>query len=540
MSKKLKIFSLVLGVLTVGALITAAFNIKSFAQSDNTKNLIATNAETKDSKLLDEMVYVFTTSDGTVRKIVSSDWTKNLDVDEYTTFRNDEKKTPIDLKITYLLDGQDISAKELAGKSGRVTVRFTYTNKEMVSGYYVPYMVISGMVLDNEHFSNVEATNAKIINDGSRIIVAGITLPGMQENLGLSSSELELPSYLEFSADAKDFKLDMSVSLVTNEVFKDIDVSQLDSLDQLESQLNKMNDAMDQLVGGSSDLAQGIETLYEKASALPDGVAKLYDGSLKLANGAGDLNAGITALKSSIESKLIKNANLIVGDNYANSTAISNGVAQLADTVIDAALDEYNPLFEPLFPIFQNFGLPAEALTHENYATNLTAWIAAMDKAEIIAVLAHYGQDAAALKVQFTTLKTKLESIDTLAASVKSYTGGVNQLVAGISGELLSGVTELESGSVSLASGAEELSSGVSTLNDSAPALVSGINQLRDGSTKLSSGLKQFNEEAIQKLLNFYNGDIKRLTSRIKDIAAVARNNSSNTKYIYRTDEIKK
>lgn len=540
MSKKLKltIFSAIILSGVIG--VAATFAAKGLGNSSPVTNSTNSNSLDSASKLVDENVYVFAKTDGSTRKIISSDWTRNLDVDEYLSIRDDNKKIPIELKVAYTLDGKEISGNDLAGKSGKVTMRYEYTNRSIASGYYVPYAVVSGLMLDNEHFKNIEVKNGKLINDGARTIVAGLMMPGMQENLGLSSADFEIPSYLEITTDASNFELGMVVSVVTNEIFSDLDFSGLNSVEQLSAELNKMSSAMDQLVGGSADLTTGIEKLYEKASALPDGVAKLSAGSLELKAGTAKLDAGVAQLQNKVKTNLQTGANQIVGDNYANSTALSAGVEKLANNVIGSTLTQYNPSFEPLFPIFEAVDLPAEALTHDNYNTILTAWIAAMDKPEVVAILSNYGQNAQELKVKFNTLKTSLIQLDTLIAQTKAYTEGVNQVAAGINNELIPGIDELKAGTTKIAAGTSELSNGVETLNNSAPALVDGISQLRDGSTKLSAGLKQFNEEAVKKLVSVYNNNVRGIIDRLQAISNVAKNNSSKTKYIYRIDEIKK
>lgn len=540
MSKKLKltIFSAIILSGVIG--VAATFAAKGLGNSSPVTNSTNSNSLDSASKLVDENVYVFAKTDGSTRKIISSDWTRNLDVDEYLSIRDDNKKIPIELKVTYTLDGKEISGNDLVGKSGKVTMRYGYTNRSIASGYYVPYAVVSGLMLDNEHFKNIEVKNGKLINDGARTIVAGLMMPGMQENLGLSSADFEIPSYLEITTDASNFELGMVVSVVTNEIFSDLDFSGLNSVEQLSAELNKMSSAMDQLVGGSADLTTGIEKLYEKASALPDGVAKLSAGSLELKAGTAKLDAGVAQLQNKVKTNLQTGANQIVGDNYANSTALSAGVEKLANNVIGSTLTQYNPSFEPLFPIFEAVNLPAEALTHDNYNTILTAWIAAMDKPEVVAILSNYGQNAQELKVKFNTLKTSLIQLDTLIAQTKAYTAGVNQVAAGINNELIPGIDELKAGTTKIAAGTSELSNGVETLNNSAPALVDGISQLRDGSTKLSAGLKQFNEEAVKKLVSVYNNNVREIIDRLQAIFNVAKNNSSKTKYIYRIDEIKK
>ena len=108
---------------------------------------------------------------------------------------------PVSVKLTYMLDGREMSAKEIAGKSGKATIRFDYTNnqKQTVSidgkdtDVYVPFTVVTGAVLDDSVFSNIEVSNGKVINDGTRSIVIGFALPGMQESLDLNKDSIELP-----------------------------------------------------------------------------------------------------------------------------------------------------------------------------------------------------------------------------------------------------------------------------------------------------------------------------------------------------------
>ena len=179
----------------------------------------------------EETVYIWAGADGSTRKIVVSDWLKNpagaeslVDVSELTDIENVngdetfvseknsvkvwaadgadiyyqgsiEKELPVKLTITYLLDGKEISPENLAGKSGKLTMRFAYANEQyeyaQVEGtrtkVYVPFAVVTGMFLDNQVFTNVEVSGGKLINDGDRMVVMGYALPGLQENLGVDS-----------------------------------------------------------------------------------------------------------------------------------------------------------------------------------------------------------------------------------------------------------------------------------------------------------------------------------------------------------------
>lgn len=535
MSKKLTKIIASAAIVAGGIGLTAALTTQGLSGSNNDSVAVANTTSTSGKTLVDETVYVFTKADGATRKIISSDWSKNLDVDEYTKLETPNKKTPIDLKITYTLDGKEVSASEIAGKSGKVTIRYEYTNKERSGTYYIPYAVVSGLVLDNSHFSNASVKNAKIVNDGSRTIVAGVSLPGLQEDLGLSTSALEIPDYIEVTADAKDFKLGMSVSVATNEVFQNLDVSGLNSIDELTSELSKLTSAMDQLIGGSSSLYNGISELYEKAGQLPAGITALSEGSVKLASGAATIEAGIDSLASGVESLYNGINTKLVANNAALQTGAQTIYANMVSTTQSSL---YNGIILGLLKTGQYSLTDAAAFAESKIPSTVAYTIENYD--EKLQVLI---DDAtmAPFKDSISAAKNSLDNYrDQFLANLVGYTQGVtatNESV--IKGQLLAGAKALQSGSAALTSGADDLSDGLSTLNTSAPALIDGIAQLQDGSLQLSNGIKQFNEEGISKLVSVFNGDIKGLTNRIETIANLAKANSSKVKYIYRVDEIK-
>ena len=279
---------------------------KEEAEQPQTMSTGNTAEEQSNSK--DETVYVIAGADGSVQKIIVSDWIKNTlgsntirdkseltDVenvksDESYTLGSDntrvwdaqgndiyyqgniEKELPVGLSVTYKLDGKTVSPAELAGKSGKVTIRFDYTNQQYeyveIDGQkkkiYVPFAMLTGILLDNDVFTNVEITNGKLINDGSRTAVIGIAFPGLQDNLAISPEKLEIPDYVEITANAKNFKLGMTITLATNELFNEMDADHLDSISDLSGSLGEMTDAMEQLMDGSSQLYDGLSTLQHR------------------------------------------------------------------------------------------------------------------------------------------------------------------------------------------------------------------------------------------------------------------------------------
>ena len=234
------------------------------------------------------------------------------------------------MKVTYQLEGKTVSPEELAGQSGKVTIRFDYENKqkekvlvgEQEEELYVPFVVLTGLVLDNDHFRNVEVSGGRVINDGERTLVMGFCLPGLKDNLDTGSpdfdiEELDLADYVELTADVTDFELATTLTVATNEIFSDMDVDMQDKMDDLSGDMDELQDAMVQLMDGTSELYDGVlelkdgaDDLDEGAGKLDDGAGKLKDGTGSLKSGAGDLADGVNTLVAGLGELTAQNGKL--------------------------------------------------------------------------------------------------------------------------------------------------------------------------------------------------------------------------------------
>ena len=346
--------------------------------ADDLMNSVSLKDEDADK---DESVYLISDANGNVNKTIVVDHLKNKDkkdtledasnlsdienVKGKETFeQNGDKLTwqaggndiyyqgtaseepPVTQKVTYYLDGKEISPEDLAGKSGKVKIRFDYTNTtsftETVNGekqtVSVPFAAITGLVL-GDGFSNVEVTNGKVQANDSSNIVIGYALPGLKDSLGIKDEDLDddvnIPEYMEVSADVKDFSLSTAMTFVVNAsnyVSSDgIDTSSLDDM------INDLTDATTQLKDGSADLASGADTLANGVGTLKDslgtfaaGMNSLQSGLKSYTDGASQLNAGINTLGNSTGS-------LVDGAGQLNSGAaqLASGSATLKDGVKD-------------------------------------------------------------------------------------------------------------------------------------------------------------------------------------------------------------
>ena len=193
-----------------------------------------------------------------------------------------DKDEPITCKVKYELNGKEVEAKDIVGKSGNVKVTLTYTNNDAhtvkVNGkyekMYTPFIVVAGTVIDN-NFKNVNITNGKIIDNGNKKMAIAMCFPGLQESLGISKDKIDIPNTIELTMDAEDFEMNNIISYATPKVLEESDLNMFDDLDEIYSKVNELQDAANQIQDGSSKLNDGAKTLRNGASTLNDGANEL-------------------------------------------------------------------------------------------------------------------------------------------------------------------------------------------------------------------------------------------------------------------------
>lgn len=339
----------------------------------------------------DETVYVLANPDGSARRVIVSDYLSNPDgadtiadvsnLEKIQNVKGDEafadgvwqakgneiyyqgdssEALPVELKISATLDGTEIAPADLAGRSGHVTLRFDYA----VSASYtkdaetiaVPFAVITGALLDNEVFANVSVKNGQAVNDGDRTVAVGLCVPGLTAGLKLENDKVELPEYLEISADVKNFSLPVTVTLATNEAFAALDADKLQDADALKEAADKLTDAMTQLLDGSNQLYNGLNDLKDGTTNLNNGINQLADGTDSLAAGADTLSTGLTTLTAN-------NETLVGGARQVFETLLAQANAALTQAGVDATLtvENYADVLGKLVEAVSEEGVTAQA-----------------------------------------------------------------------------------------------------------------------------------------------------------------------------------
>lgn len=536
----------------------------AFAQTteEDEKTKPAETGVTEQSVSKEETVYVLAGADGAAQRVIVSDWLCNtsesdviLDESGLSGIENvksdagyteegegvlrwdargediyyqgeSEKTLPLEMTVSYTLDGRSVSAAELAGKSGRVSIRFDYRSLSYETAeiggetgkIYVPFAVLTGMVLDNEVFRNVEVTNGRAINDGERTLAVGLAVTGLRENLGLEENTPEIPEYVEICADVTDFELGMTLSVASSEIFRELNADSADT--GTLAALEELTQAVTRMTDGSAALYDGLSTLLEQTDSLASGATQLAEGAASLSRGADTLNSGAAQLQSGA-AELSTGLSTLSG----SSDTLREGAAQVFETLLSAASEQLAAVGT------------VPALTAENYAAVLEGTAAQLESA-----------GAAQSAQTVLALKASLDSYNSFYQGLRDYTSGVDAASVGAQ-SLVSGAATLKDGAGQLKTGADTLYSGAKTMRDGMPSLIDGVTELRDGAGELAEGIGQLSGQVVQRLTSLLGEEPERFAERLKATGEAAENYRSfagirddmagQVKFVYRTEEIR-
>jgi len=450
---------------------------------------------------------------------------------------------PVTTRVTYYLDGQEIAPDALAGRSGRVRIRFDYTNntRETVTvdgqdyTVCVPFTAVTALILDGTKFTNIEAENGKVMDLDGQTAVLGMAMPGLADSLCLSGFEpmkdVEIPAFFEISADVTDFALDFTATILTPSALDDLDLSGIDDLTDLSDALEKLTDATDEVADGAGALADGIQAyhdgfqqyadgvknLNEGAQTLADGLTQLYDNGQTLLTGIHTLRDGLSAVSGSVSS--------------GTGTAGKETQAKLSEALTPAITDYGTTL---VTDVCSDAELQAAlgTLTPEQQKVLLSALQNALGKAA--------ANDTPAFAGTVATTTSEL--------LMQSMPGDFAQLLAGLD-QLAQGTDTYMKAVGQVSQGASALADGSAQLNDASAGLYSGLTELHDGAAALRDGVQEFSKKAGKELGDDFGDGLQNVVRRLKAVqqagkayqtfTGLADGMTGNVKFIVETAEIK-
>lgn len=257
------------------------------------------------------------------------------------------KQLPVSVKLRYELDGQEMSAKDMEGKSGhlKLTISFTnnYSEVKNINGKSIvihPSYLAGGMLnMSTGNFTNVKCESGKIVNDGTNEMLAFANIPGLNETLksaGLDkvNNQLGISDDVTVEADVNNFDLGSIMVGMTNEIDLASELGEIGSVSELTDGIDQLMDADDQLIDGSKQLYDGTTQLKEQAAPLTGS----SDQVRQLSSGAIQLNDGVKALQTGI-SQYTAGASEIISNAQQGLYGISQGSGQLS-YVINNGIEE--------------------------------------------------------------------------------------------------------------------------------------------------------------------------------------------------------
>ena len=498
---------------------------------------------------------------------------------------NTDKALPIDVKVTYALDGQEAALEDIIGKSGHLTVTVALKNNETgtvnVNGkdrtIVTPLITAVGVILGGDA-SNVTAEHGMIESAAKSSVAAFVTLPGVKDSLsGLLPDEVDsIEDYLQdtvtVEADVTELTCPQvmvacatsTAALGTSNVFDLSSINDLtDGINQLNDAMSQLMDGASQLVDGTSQLANGVLALLDGANTLNNGAAALDDGLGQLTNGLDTLSANNAALNAGAQqvadgvlasaNKTLKEGGLIDEDmTWSDYEAVIDNILTMNDKTLAAGrrkivrtVWEQAPSFKDsqldlalyLSATKTNHDLEAALKLMQNYDPSMLCGLVQLltseDAKNTAKAELKYQVENSQDMADVRALKTSLSQIQFFVSSVNQYTAGVQTAA--------DGAHSAKDGSAQLAAGTKTLYDGVNTLN-------TGAGQLNDGAGRLNDGLNQFNEEGISKLTGALDQDqlhglktvLDEMTDRLNDYTSFAGapdDAESSVKFVYKTAE---
>ena len=479
-----------------------------------------------------------------------------------------DKQLPVECKITYELNGEEISAEELKGKSGNVKIKINYTNNEKhvvsINGkqvtMYTPFIIVAGTKIDNAKNKNIQITNGKIVDNGESTLAVGIAMPGMQENIGISKSKIDIPEEIEISMETEDFEMGNIIAVVA---VKGIDEDLRSDLNSMYSQINELANASNEILAGANQLKEGTSELVSGVDQLKAGTGAAYAGSKQIKDEVEEStknlkNDNTPAIDSktleAIKAQAMQSATLsdeqkagIAAQAKAGATltdaqkagiaAQAKAGATLTDTQKAAIKAEAQK--GATFTDAQKTAIIEEA--QKKYPTELTeaekqlilavAQDTAYQTAEATALkvaqdVATQTAEATALKVaQDVATQTAETTALTVAQSTATQTAGATatQTATQVGNQAKQKFTnQVVSQMSTLGTALDELTNGLANIDNGVSALSVGTNKLDSGALQLANGVKTFNEQGISKINNLVNGDLRNIASRVEKMNELA------------------
>ena len=439
------------------------------------------------------------------------------------------KELPIEINIKYNLDGKDLKLQEIVGKSGKVNIEIEYKNKDEhivnINGknekLYTPFVIVAGTIINNGNNKNIAVTNGKIINDGTKTMVLGIAIPGLQESLDIPKDKLEIPDSIEITMDAENFEMNSIINMITPKILEESDLKLFDNMEEIYNQANTLSKVSKQIEEGANSLKEGTNVYtgkmkeFETAmgqitngmksansnyTKINDGIKAINSNNSKLNAGAKQVSEGIELVGTNLNTVNEKLGEILAGSNSlkAGENQIISGIDEILLNLENIPTIDNESKINDLTKLINGNKFTITNLKKANEGLNLKYNLSTTEE-EKIAIKTQIEGNKSIIALLEQNIKAEEETIKTLKATdnsqiiklkegLKQVKIGLNTLNAGTD-KLNIGISALQKGTITLEEKTGELSNGAKTLYEGTNKMSSATKVLANGSYEMKKGL---------------------------------------------------
>lgn len=461
------------------------------------------------------------------------------------------EELPIKVDVKYYLDGEEVNPKKIKGKSGEVKIVYSFTNEsyDKSSGMYTPFVVTTTSIINSDNNTDIDISNGKVVNTGTKNIVTGISAPGLYESVGLS--ELKDMDEVTITYNTTKFSMNEVYFIITPKLLSEVDVSMLNKVDSLNSSLNTLQNGMNELQNGSSTLNDGAKKIENGTKSLNEGLKTASTGMEQVNEGANELNSKVTSINSLVNALIdIMTNGTSTDPKVIERVNYEKQIINSYDETILPKLEQLQTLYLGNLQAINTLKTTNESLSEVYNGYSLGNFKLDSTDTRNLPILSEYFTTI--LKGQGKSEEEINSTITNLTTVKKTYEGnlqlitlleGNNQALLtskDLIGTVSSKLSELNDGTNKLSNGTKQISDGLTKLYSGSNELLSGTTNLSNGTNTLNEGIIKINSEGISKLTEYgnkavnYKNKVKTLTNLSKNYKGFASDNSDNTLFIYK------
>ena len=461
------------------------------------------------------------------------------------------EELPIKVSAKYYLNGEEVNPKKIKGKSGEVKIVYSFTNEsyDKSSGMYTPFVVTTTSIINSDNNTDIDISNGKVVNTGTKNIVTGISAPGLYDSVGLS--ELKDMDKVTITYNTTKFSMNEVYFIITPKLLSEVDVNMLSKVDSLNSSLNTLQNGMNELQNGSSTLNDGAKKIENGTKSLNDGLKSATNGMQEVNSGASELNSKVTSINSLVNALV----DIMTNGNSTDSEVIERvnyekQVINSYDATILPKIEQLQTLYLGNVQAINTLKNTNESISQVYNQYSLGNFKLDSTDTRSLPILSEYftnlltsqGMSSEEIKSTITNLTTVKKTYEENLQLITLLEGNNQALLTSkdLIGTVSSKLSELNEGTNKLSNGTKQINDGLTKLYSGSNALLSGTVNLSNGTNTLNEGIIKINNEGISKLTEYgnkavtYKNKVKTLTNLSKNYKGFASDNSDSTLFIYK------